>query len=352
MEIAIHRGDLAVPDSIIQERRRAGGHTRQAVFAAVALVSLLLAAFLGWLSLPRGGACSGDGDAAVLRHERETLLSRQLEQFSCIRSARVQLPSRSWQPGAVIILEPSRPEAMPDANTLDRMLDVLSLVPDGPEKGHVLVFSPDGRRLYPEDETQEAIRRQREEELEQRVLRVLRPVLGEGRTEVLVSLHAIKNGQERARAERRTVSVWLEKAALPDSLQQVRSLVQQACALDGGRGDVLEICFLPARQPVALLRLAALLCLGLALAALMLLLRLRRRPAGGSSPTAPLCADAASGEAASPVDADGADALEASRLRLADHLREHPGQGVALLRHWLEQDDRATTPPGGRGSCS
>lgn len=339
-------------DGIIQERHRARGRTRQAVFAAVALVSLLLAAFLGWLSLPRGGACAEDGHAAALRHERETLLARQLEQFSCIRSARVQLPSRSWQPGAVIILEPSRPETIPDADALDRMLDVLSLVPGGPEKGHVLVFSPDGRRLYPENETQEAVRRQREDELEQRALRALRPVLGEGRAEVLVSLHAAGNGQEPAGAERRTVSVWLEKAAIPGALQQVRGLVQQACALDEEQGDVLEICFLPSQQPVTLLRVAALLFLGLALAVLTVLLRLRRRPATGPLTPEQRCADAASGEAASPAEADGADAVEALRLRLADHIREHPGQGVALLRHWLEQDDSATTPPGGQGSCS
>ena len=117
------------------------------------------------------GACSADERAVALRHERETLLARQLEQFSCIRQARVQLSPRSWQPGAVIVLEPVRPEAMPDAAALDRMLDALALVPDGPDKRHVLVFDPEGRRLYPADETDETALREQELALERQALR-------------------------------------------------------------------------------------------------------------------------------------------------------------------------------------
>ena len=79
----------------MQERHGATGRTRQAAFAAVGFVSLLLAVLLGWLSLQGEGGCSGDNDAAALRHERETLLARQLEQFSCIRQARVQLAPQS-----------------------------------------------------------------------------------------------------------------------------------------------------------------------------------------------------------------------------------------------------------------
>ena len=159
MDTAIHGGNLAVSGSM-QERHGATGRTRQAAFAAVGFVSLLLAVLLGWLSLQGEGGCSGDNDAAAHRHERETLLARQLEQFSCIRQARVQLAPQSWQSGAVIVLEPARPEAMPDAAALDRMLDTLALIPDAPDKRHVLVFDTEGRRLYPDHETYETARRE------------------------------------------------------------------------------------------------------------------------------------------------------------------------------------------------
>ena len=80
MDTAIHGGNLAVSGSM-QERHGATGRTRQAAFAAVGFVSLLLAVLLGWLSLQGEGGCSGDNDAAALRHERETLLARQLERY-------------------------------------------------------------------------------------------------------------------------------------------------------------------------------------------------------------------------------------------------------------------------------
>lgn len=160
---------------------RQGVHDRPRL-RPVGFVSLLLAVLLGWLSLQGEGGCSGDNDAAALRHERETLLARQLEQFSCIRQARVQLAPQSWQSGAVIVLEPARPEAMPDAAALDRMLDTLALIPDAPDKRHVLVFDTEGRRLYPDHETDETARREQEVALERQALRVLRPLLdGNGR---------------------------------------------------------------------------------------------------------------------------------------------------------------------------
>ena len=85
MDTAIHGGNLAVSGSM-QERHGATGRTRQAAFAAVGFVSLLLAVLLGWLSLQGEGGCSGDNDAAALRHERETLLARQLEQqYAAVR---------------------------------------------------------------------------------------------------------------------------------------------------------------------------------------------------------------------------------------------------------------------------
>ena len=205
--------------SSIQERHKGTGRTRQAALAAVAFVSLLLAALLGGLSLWGTGGCGGKESAVVLRHEQETLLARQLEQFSCIRQVKVQLAPQSWQPGAVIVLEPSRPEAMPDAAALDRMLDVLALVPDGPDKRHVLVFDTEGRRLYPNRDTDETARREQEMALERQALRVLRPLLADnGRTEVLVSLDG--TGKEKSRAMgRRTVAVLLEENAVPEAVR-------------------------------------------------------------------------------------------------------------------------------------
>ena len=71
---------------------------------------------------------------------------------------------------AVIVLEPARPEAMPDAAALDRMLDTLALIPDAPDKRHVLVFDTEGRRLYPDHETDETARREQEVALERQAL--------------------------------------------------------------------------------------------------------------------------------------------------------------------------------------
>ena len=228
----------------MQERHGATGRTRQAAFAAVGFVSLLLAVLLGWLSLQGEGGCSGDNDAAALRHERETLLARQLEQFSCIRQARVQLAPQSWQSGAVIVLEPARPEAMPDAAALDRMLDTLALIPDAPDKRHVLVFDTEGRRLYPDHETDETARREQEVALERQALRVLRPLLeGNGRAEVLVSLDGAEKGRTTGR---RTISVLLEENAVPETVRPyLESLLGQACALEEGRGDALRPSPLP-----------------------------------------------------------------------------------------------------------
>ena len=264
MDTAIHGGNLAVSGSM-QERHGATGRTRQAAFAAVGFVSLLLAVLLGWLSLQGEGGCSGDNDAAALRHERETLLARQLEQFSCIRQARVQLAPQSWQSGAVIVLEPARQEAMPDAAALDRMLDTLALIPDAPDKRHVLVFDTEGRRLYPDHETDETARREQEVALERQALRVLRPLLdGNGRAEVLVSLDGADKGRTTGR---RTISVLLEENAVPETVRpHLESLLGQACALEEGRGDALRICFLPARRNAAALRGLALTFAVLALA--------------------------------------------------------------------------------------
>lgn len=338
-------------DSSIHERHRATGRTRQTAFAAVMLVSLLLAVLVGGLSLQGAGGCTGE-DRAALRHERETLLSRQLEQFSCIRQARVQLAPQSWQPGAVIVLEPSRPDTMPDAAALDRMLDVLALVPDGPDKRHVLVFDAEGRRLYPDQDTDETARREQEVALERQALRILRPLLEDsGRAEVLVSLDGA--GKEKGRAPgRRTVSVLLEENAVPEaSLPHLESLLRQACALEAERGDALQICFLPARRDVVALRGVALAFAVLALAGMVAFFRWRRRapvedvPPGTAVEGSPLGETGAGSETT-----DDADSL---RQQVEACLRAHPGHGVALLRHWLAQEDGVPEgTAGGKGSCN
>lgn len=336
----------------MQERHGATGRTRQAAFAAVGCVSLLLAVLLGWLSLQGEGGCSGDNDAAVLRHERETLLARQLEQFSCIRQARVQLAPQSWQSGAVIVLEPARPEAMPDAAALDRMLDSLALIPDAPDKRHVLVFDTEGRRLYPDHETDETARREQEVALERQALRVLRPLLeGNGRAEVLVSL----DGAEKEKGwttGRRTISVLLEENAVPETVRpHLESLLGQACALEEGRGDALRICFLPARRNAAVLRGLALIFAVLALAGLAAFFRARRQASGPSAGPEVRFEEKLPCEAGR--DSKASEYAESLRRQLETSLREHPGQGVALLRHWLTQED--TTPEGtagGRESCN
>ncbi len=349
MDTAIHGGNLAVSGSM-QERHGATGRTRQAAFAAVGFVSLLLAVLLGWLSLQGEGGCSGDNDAAALRHERETLLARQLEQFSCIRQARVQLAPQSWQSGAVIVLEPARPEAMPDAAALDRMLDTLSLIPDAPDKRHVLIFDTEGRRLYPDHETDETARREQEVALERQALRVLRPLLdGNGRAEVLVSLDGAEKGRTTGR---RTISVLLEENAVPETVRpHLESLLGQACALEEGRGDALRICFLPARRNVAALRGLALTFAVLALAGMAAFFRARRRASGPSADPEVRFEEKLPCEAER--DSKAAEDAESLRRQLETSLREHPGQGVALLRHWLTQED--TTPEGaagGRESCN
>ena len=77
---------MAVSGSSIQERHKGTGRTRQAVLAAVAFVSLLLAALMGGLSLRGTGGCGGKESAVALRHEQETLLARQLEQqYAAVR---------------------------------------------------------------------------------------------------------------------------------------------------------------------------------------------------------------------------------------------------------------------------
>lgn len=336
----------------MQERHRATGRTRQAAFAAVGFVSLLLAVLLGWLSLQEEGGCSGDNDAAVLRHERETMLARQLEQFFCIRQARVQLAPQSWQPGAVIVLEPARPEAMPDAAALDRMLDTLALIPDAPDKRHVLVFDTEGRRLYPDHETDETARREQEVALERQALRVLRPLLeGNGRAEVLVSLDGAEKEKGRTTG-RRTISVLLEENAVPETVRpHLESLLGQACALEEGRGDALRICFLPARRNTAVLRGLALTFAVLALAGMAAFFRARRRASGPSADPEVRFEEKLPCEAGR--DSKAAEDAESLRRQLETSLHEHPGQGVALLRHWLTQED--TTPEGaagGRESCN
>lgn len=336
----------------MQERHGATGRTRQAAFAAVGCVSLLLAVLLGWLSLQGEGGCSGDNDAAVLRHERETLLARQLEQFSCIRQARVQLAPQSWQSGAVIVLEPARPEAMPDAAALDRMLDSLALIPDAPDKSYVLVFDTEGRRLYPDHETDETACREQEVALERQALRVLRPLLeGNGRAEVLVSLDGAEKGKGRATG-RRTISVLLEENAVPETVRpHLESLLGQACALEEGRGDALRICFLPARRNAAVLRGLALIFAVLALAGMAAFFRARRQASGPSAGPEVRFEEKLPCEAGR--DSKVSEDAESLRRQLETSLRDHPGQGVALLRHWLTQED--TTPEGaagGRESCN
>lgn len=339
-------------DSSIQERHRARGRTRQAAFAAVALVSLLLAVFLGWLSVRSGGGYSGDSDVAALRHERETVLARQLEQFACIRQARVQLAPQSWQSGAVIVLEPARPEAMPDAAALDRMLDVLALVPDGPDKRHILVFDTAGRRLYPDHETDETARREQEVALEHQALRVLRPLLEDNsRVEILVRLD--EAGKEKGRAtERRTISVLLEENAVPETVRPyLESLLGQACALEEERGDALRVCFLPARPNVAALRGVALGCAVLALASMSAFFWVRRRAPAVSVDLEAAFEDSLPGE----TEADNGAADDAERLRqqIKACLQERPGHGAALLRYWLAQEDStAEGKAGGQGSCN
>ncbi len=336
----------------MQERHGGTGRTRQAAFAAVGCVSLLLAVLLGWLSLQGEGGGSRDNDAAVLRHERETLLARQLEQFSCIRQARVQLAPQSWQSGAVIVLEPARPEAMPDAAALERMLDSLALIPDAPDKRHVLVFDTEGRRLYPDHETDETARREQEVALERQALRVLRPLLeGNGRAEVLVSLDGAEKENGRTTG-RRTISVLLEENAVPGTVRpHLESLLGQACALEEGRGDALRICFLPARRNAAVLRGLALIFAVLALAGMAAFFRARRQASGPSAGPEVRFEEKLPCEAAR--DSKAAEDAESLRRQLETSLREHPGQGVALLRHWLTQED--TTPEGaagGRESCN
>lgn len=336
----------------MQERHGGTGRTRQAAFAAVGCVSLLLAVLLGWLSLQGEGGGSRDNDAAVLRHERETLLARQLEQFSCIRQARVQLAPQSWQSGAVIVLEPARPEAMPDAAALERMLDSLALIPDAPDKRHVLVFDTEGRRLYPDHETDETARREQEVALERQALRVLRPLLeGNGRAEVLVSLDGAEKENGRTTG-RRTISVLLEENAVPGTVRpHLESLLGQACALEEGRGDALRICFLPARRNAAVLRGLALIFAVLALAGMAAFFRARRRASGPSADPEVRFEEKLPCEAER--DSKAAEDAESLRRQQETSLREHPGQGVALLRHWLTQED--TTPEGaagGRESCN
>lgn len=336
----------------MQERHGATGRTRQAAFAAVGCVSLLLAVLLGWLSLQGKGGCNEDNDAAVLRHERETLLARQLEQFSCIRQARVQLAPQSWQSGAVIVLEPARPEAMPDAAALDRMLDSLALIPDAPDKRHVLVFDTEGRRLYPDHETDETARREQEVALERQALRVLRPLLeGNGRAEVLVSLDGAEKENGRTKG-RRTISVLLEENAIPETVRpHLESLLGQACALEEGRGDALRICFLPARRNAAVLRGLALIFAVLALAGMAAFFRARRQASGPSAGPEVRFEEKLPCEAGR--DSKASEDAESLRRQLETSLRDHPGQGVALLRHWLTQED--TTPEGaagGRESCN
>lgn len=338
-------------DSSIQERRRARGRIRQAAFAAVALVFLLLTAFLGWLSLPRGEACVG-GDDVALRHERETLLARQLEQFSCIRQARVQLAPQNWQAGAVIVLEPARPEAIPDAAALDRMLDVLALVPDGPDKRHVLVFDTEGRLLYPDHETDEMTRREQEAALERQVLRVLRPLLEDhSRAEILVRLDG--TGKEKGRTtERRIISILLEENAVPKTVRpHLETLLGQACALEEERGDALRICFLPARPNVAALRGVALGCAVLALAGMAAFFGARRRaPVSSVDPEADF---AGSRPSATGADRNATDDAESLRQQVKACLQEHPGHGAALLRYWLAQEESVPEgKAGGQGSCN
>ena len=297
----------------MQERHGATGRTRQAAFAAVGFVSLLLAVLLGWLSLQGEGGCSGDNDAAALRHELETLLARQLEQFSCIRQA-------------------------------------LALIPDAPDKRHVLVFDTEGRRLYPDHETDETVRREQEVALERQALRVLRPLLdGNGRAEVLVSLDGAEKGRTTGR---RTISVLLEENAVPETVRpHLESLLGQACALEEGRGDALRICFLPARRNAAALRGLALTFAVLALAGMAAFFRARRRASGPSADPEVRFEEKLPCEAER--DSKAAEDAESLRRQLETSLREHPGQGVALLRHWLTQED--TTPEGaagGRESCN
>lgn len=341
-------GDLAVADSsVIQKSSLPAGRARRTALAVVAGMALLLSAVLGGLSLLDG---KSDGTVAALRHERETALARQLERFSCIQQAKVQLSSRDWHPGAVIILKPSRPEALADAAMLDHMLDVLCLLPEGPEKAQLLVFDTEGHRLYPVTETAATHRQQRARELERQALRAIAPLLGQGRAEVLVRLEDM-NG-EKGGTERRAVTLLLEESTVPENLRpQLTPLLRQARVLDESRGDTLRLCWLPERREVGkyafILQGAALGCLALVLACGILLCWKSRGvasvPAGAEEQADQL----------GKVMTDTADAEEMDRLRqqLSEEVQARPGQGVALLRHWLAQDHTASEGPAGGQRC-
>lgn len=342
-------GDLAVADSsAIQKNSLPAGRTRRTALAVVAGVALLLSAVLGGLSLLDG---KSGGTATALRHERETALARQLERFSCIQQAEVHLSSRDWHPGAVIILKPSRPKALADAAMLDHMLDVLCLFPEGPEKAQLLVFDTEGHRLYPVTETAATHRQQRARELERQALRAIAPLLGQGRAEVLVSLYDMSG--EKEGGERRAVTLLLEESTVPENLRpQLTPLLRQAHVLDESRGDTLRLCWLPERREVGkyvfILRGAALGCLTLVLVCGILLCWRSRRgvvsvPAETEFRTDQL----------ETVMADDAGVEEMDRLRqqLSEEVQARPGQGVALLRHWLAQDDAASEGPAGGQRC-
>ena len=241
---------------------------------------------------------------------------------------------------------------MPDAAALDRMLDTLALIPDAPDKRHVLVFDMEGRRLYPAHGTDETARREQEVALERQALRVLRPLLeGNGRAEVLVSLDGAEKEKGRTTG-RRTISVLLEENAVPETVRPyLESLLGQACALEEGRGDALRICFLPARRNTAVLRGLALTFAVLAMAGMAAFFRARRRASGPSADPEVRFEEKLPCEAGR--DGKAAEDAENLRRQLETSLHEHPGQGVALLRHWLTQED--TTPEGaagGRESCN
>ena len=89
----------------------------------------------------------------------------------------------------------------------------------------------------------------------------------------------------------------------------------------------------------------------LALAGMAAFFRARRRASGPSADPEVRFEEKLPCEAER--DSKAAEDAESLRRQLETSLREHPGQGVALLRHWLTQED--TTPEGaagGRESCN
>ena len=128
-------------------------------------------------------------------------------------------------------------------------------------------------------------------------------------------------------------------------------LLGQACGLEEDRGDTLLICFLPARRDVLVLRGVALAFAVLALASMVAFFRRRRRAPVADVPSGTAVEGGPPDEAG--ADSEATDDADSLRQQVGACLREHPGHGVALLRHWLAQEDGVPEgTAGGQGSCN